>query len=169
MFKRTLNAIIPVLVLTFSFGFPVIAADTGAVTATVTVQNISLTVADGTVSYGIMPVSTTKSTIVADLNDLQTVTNNGNVTEDFNIKGQHTAAWTLGGAAGVDTYTHKFCTATCGTPPTNYTALTTNYATLGTAIATSGTKTFDLQLGTPTSTATFTSQSVDVTVQAVAN
>lgn len=158
-----------VLVMLLSFVFPVAAADTGVVTATVTAQNISVTVADGTVSYGIMVLNTSKSTTAGDLNDLQTATNNGNVAEDLNIKGQNSADWTLAGAAGANAYTQKFCIATCTTYPTNYTSLTTNYQTLATAIATSGTRTFDLGLTTPTSTAVYTSQSVDVTVQAVAN
>ncbi|KKR05981.1 MAG: hypothetical protein UT34_C0001G0021 [candidate division WS6 bacterium GW2011_GWF2_39_15] len=153
----------------FLFGFKVLAADTATVAATVTVQNISVTVSDGTVAYGTLAVNTTKSTIAADLNDLQTATNNGNITEDFNIRGQNSTAWTLGATAAADQYIHRFCTATCGTPPTNYTALTTSYQTLGTAVATSGTKTFDLQINTPTSSSSFASQAVDVIVQAVAN
>ena len=139
------------------------AADTASVAATVTVQNISVSVADGTVAYGILAVNTSAGTNPA---DLQTATNNGNITEAFNIKGQNSANWTLGAAAGADTYVHKFCTATCGTPPTNYTALTTSYQTLGTGVAVSGTKTFDLYITTPTSSTNFTQQSVDVTVQA---
>lgn len=158
-----------VFILIVSFVGPVFAADTAAVTATVTAQNVSVTVSDGTVSYGTMATSSTKSTIAADLNDQQTATNNGNVTENFNIRGQNSGAWTLAGTAGSDSYTHKFCTATCGTPPTNFTALTTNYQTLASGVTASGTQVFDLQLGTPTSTATYTQQSVDVTVQAVAN
>lgn len=168
MSKFSFKTFIIVFVLTFAVAMPVLAADTAAVTATVTAQNVSVTVGDGTVAYGTMAVSTTKSTTAADLNDLQTATNNGNITEDFNIRGQDSAAWTLAGTAGSEQYTHKFCTTSCTTPPTNYTALTTNYQTLGSSIATSGTKTFDLQLGTPSSTATFTEQTVSVTVQAVA-
>lgn len=145
------------------------AANTGTVSATVTAQNISVTVADGTVTYGILAVSTSKSTTAADLNDLQTATNNGNVAEDFNIKGQDSTAWTLAATPGSEQYTHRFCTSSCTNPPTSYTALTTNYQTLGTNITTSGTKTFDLQLSTPTSTTNFDSQSVHVTIQAVAN
>lgn len=145
------------------------AADTGQVSATVTAQNISVSVSDGTIAYGILPVSTSKSTIATDLNDLQTATNNGNVPEDFNIKGSASAAWTLAATPGSEAYTHRFCTTTCTTPPTGYTALTTSYQTLGTNIATSGTQTFDLNLSTPTSTAVFTSQSVNVTVLAVAH
>lgn len=137
------------------FAAPVLAADTGSVAATVTAQNISLTVSDGTVSYGIVPLGSSKSTITTDLNDLQTATNNGNVAEDFNIKGSNSANWTLAGTAGADQYVHQFCTATCTTPPTNFNALTTNYQSLGSNIAASGTKTFDLRITTPTSTATF--------------
>lgn len=151
------------------FATKVDAANTGTVNATVTAQNVSVTVADGAIAYGILAVSTSKSTISTDLNDLQTATNSGNVPEDFNIKGSNSAAWTLAATPGVEQYSHKFCTASCTTPPTNYTALTTSYQTLGLNIATAGTKTFDLQLSTPTSTAVFTAQNVDITIQAVAH
>jgi len=151
------------------FSVKVDAADSATVNATVTAQNISVSVASGTIAYGILPVNTSKSTIAADLDALQTATNTGNVAEDLNIKGANSAAWTLAAAPGAEQYTHKFCTTTCTTPPTNFTALTTNYQTLGTNIATSGTKTFDLQITTPTSTADFTPQNVDVIVQAVAH
>lgn len=164
------------LVGLFAFGailvatsLPILAASTGTVAATVTTQNISVAISDGTVSYGVLSPNTSKSTIASDLNDLQTATNDGNVTEDFNIRGQNSAGWTLAGAAGVDQYVHRFCTASCGTPPTNFTALTTNYQTLATAKAVSGTQTFDLQITTPTSSTVYTQQSVDVTVQAVIN
>ena len=139
------------------------AATTASVAATVTVQNISVSVASGTVAYGTLAVNTSAGTNPA---NTQTATNNGNITETFNIKGQDSTNWTLGGTAGANIYVHKFCTATCGTPPTNYTALTTNYQTLGTGVTVSGTKTFDLYITTPTSSTNFTQQSVDVTVQA---
>lgn len=169
MKKTGIYSIATVLALLLTFVFPVAAADTGVVTATVTAQNVSVTVADGTVSYGIVVLNTSKSTTAGDLNDLQTATNNGNVAEDLNIKGQDTAAWTLTASAGANQYTQKFCISSCTTYPTNYTALTTSYQTLATNIATSGTRTFDLGLTTPTSTSSYTSQSVDVTVQAVAH
>lgn len=161
-------AVIGWVVLSMTAGFAQ-AATTAAVTATVTVQNVSVTVSDGTVPYGTLATNTAKSTITADLNDLQTATNGGNVTEDLNIKGQNTAAWTLGATAGADQYIHQFCTATCSSPPTNFTALTTSYQTLKTSLAASGTQTFDLRIVTPTSSTSFTQQSVDVTVQAVAS
>lgn len=144
------------------------AADTAVVSATVTVQNVSVTVSPGTVAYGTMALNTSKSTIPADLNAAQTVTNNGNVSEQFNIKGQNSANWTLALTAGADTYVHQFCAAACTSPPTNFTGLTTNYQTLAASIAALGTQTLHLRLTTPTTSTVFTQQSVDVTLQAVA-
>ncbi len=149
-----------------------LATSTATVAATVTLQNVSVSVADGSISYGTLAVNTTKTTLAGGLNDQQVATNAGNVAEDFNIKGQNSANWTLAGTAGVDTYVHKFCVATCGTegtPGAGFTALTTSYASLATNVATSGTQAFDLLINIPTSSATFTSQSVDVMVQAVAH
>ena len=140
---------------------------TATVTSTVTAQSISVSVADGSVAYGVLADNTSKGTNTSDMNDTQTATNNGNVAEDFNIKGQNSANWTLASSTGSDQYVHKFCAATCDSPPTNYTALTTNYQALGTNIAANGTKTFDLRITTPNPSTNFTQQSVDVLVQAV--
>jgi len=160
--------ILGLLVLLF-MGSMALASDTATVAATVTAQNISVNVSDGTISYGILPANTTKSTIAAELNDQQTATNAGNVAEDFNIKGQDSTNWTLGATSGSDQYVHKFCTSSCGTPPTNYTALTTNYSLLASNVGTSGSQTFDLQITTPNPSTVFTQQSVDVIVMAVAH
>ncbi len=149
--------------LFFTWVIRVGAATTGTVAATVTVQNISVSVTDGTVAYGTLGTGSSADTNPA---DTQTATNNGNITENLNIKGQNSANWTLGASAGADTYVHKFCTASCTTPPTNYTALTTNYQTLAASVVTSGTQTFDLEISTPTTSTNYTQQSVDVTVQA---
>ncbi len=149
-----------------------LAAGTATVAATVTLQNVSVSVADGSISYGTLATNVTKTTLSGGLNDQQTATNSGNITEDLNIKGQNSVSWTLSGTAGADQYVHKFCIATCGTegtPGAGFTALTTSYAALGTSIAASGTAAFDLLINTPTSSSVFTSQSVDVTVQAVAS
>lgn len=147
------------------------AASTATVTATVTAQNISVSVADGSISYGTLALDTSKSTLSGGANDQQTATNNGNVAEDFNIAGTNSGNWTLDTAnSTTDHYIHKFCTGTCGTEgtPTNFTALTTSYAALGSGnVAASGTQTFDLRVTTPQTSSVYTSQSVNVTVQAV--
>jgi len=144
-----------------------IAGTSATVAATVTAQSVSIAVADGSISYGTLANNTSKSTISADLNDTQSATNTGNVAEDFNIKGQDSSGWTLAGSAGSDQYVHKFCTTSCGSPPTNFTALTTSYQALATNVSTSGAQNFNLQITTPNPSTVFTQQSVDVTVQAV--
>jgi len=143
-------------------GVAVKGAETAGVAATVTAQNISVAVADGIVEYGTLPVNTTKSTLVNELHDLQTATNNGNVTEKFNIKGQNSANWLLKATAGSNEYVHKFSKNSGGL----WTALTIDYQELATGIAKDGTQTFDLQITTPTATTYFTEQLVNVTVQA---
>jgi hypothetical protein len=146
------------------------AASTATVTATVTVQNVSVSVADGSISYGTLPNNSSSSTIAADLNDRQIATNNGNVSEQVNIRGTNSADWTLAGSAGADQYVHRFCNlfaSSCASPATNYVALTTSYQQLATSTAVAASSTFDLMLTTPNPSSVFTEQSVDVTVQAV--
>ena len=159
-------------VVLMSVGATAMAASTANVTATVTVQNISVSVSDGSISYGTLAANTARATITGEANDMPTATNNGNVTETFHLKGVNSSHWTLAATTGSDQYIHKFCNETdsdCSTPPTSYTALTTNYQTLDTSISTSGTVDFHLQITTPNPSTVFTEQSVDVTVQATAS
>jgi len=136
--------------------------------------NVSVSVSDGVVEYGAMPANTSKSTLPGELNDMQTATNDGNVTENFNIKGQDATGggctWTLASSNGSDQYVHQFCNDTdfdCSSPPTNYTALTTSYQPLDTGIAVSGTVDFQLRITTPNLSSCYGEQSVNVTIQAV--
>lgn len=152
-----------------SFNQMASAATTAVVTATVTPQNISITLTtDGSVAYGTQTLSSTADTTSNGVNDTETVQNNGNVTEDFDIKGANSAAWTLGATAGSNQYAHKFCITTCDSSPT-WTALTTNDQVLAASVAASGTQAFDLQLLVPTSTSSYTQQSLSVTVTASAS
>jgi len=144
----------------------IFAADTATVAATVTVQNISLSVADGTVAYGALASNTTKSTCTTELNDLQIITNDGNVAETFNIEGQDSIDWTLAATVGSDQYVEKFATSTCSTF-SGGTALTTSYVTAATNVAASATSTLNLQINTPNPSTVYTQQSVDVTITAV--
>jgi hypothetical protein len=146
-----------------------VSATTGTVTATVTAQNISLTVTDGSVAYGTLAASASADTCTSHLSDLQTVTNNGNVAEDFNIKGINTTDWTLAGTAGSNAYVHKFANATCTTSFPAGTALTTTDQTLATNIAAAGTSPLNLQITTPSSSTVFTVQNPNVTVTAIAH
>ena len=160
-----ISVIIPIVIFTKT----AYAETTATVSATVIFQNISVTVSDGSVSYGTLSANSSKSTIASDLNDTQTATNNGNLAEDLNIKGQNSSDWSLSDTSGIDQYVHQFCTSGCSNPPTGYTALTTNYQTLSSNTSSSGTQTFDLRITTPTSSSVFSQQSVDVTIQAVAH
>lgn len=129
---------------------------------------ISVSVSDGVVTYGTLTAGSSKTTV--DLTDTQTLTNDGNIMETFNIKGQNTSCpWTLASSVGSDQYIHQFCKKTdvsCSSPPTNYTALTTSYQTLYTGVAASGTKQLDLRIIVPSTSSCFNSQTVDVTIQA---
>lgn len=145
-----------------------ISARAATVSATVTVTNVAVTVGDGSIAYGSLGLNTTKST-AAGTWDTQTATNTGNVAEDFSIAGTNSANWTLAGSAGSEQYKHAFCTATCDSPPTNYTALTTSNTSLASNVAANGAQAFDLALTTPTSTTHYTQQSVDVTIVASAH
>ncbi len=150
----------------FSTGL-VMAASTDTVTATVTAQSISVSVEDNSIAFGTVTTSSTKDTTTAGVNDSQTATNDGNITLDFNIKSTDSTNWALAAAAGSEQYTLKFCVTTCDTSPT-WTSVGVHpaYATLAQDITASGTQVFDLQVGTPTSTASYGQQTITVTVQA---
>ena len=76
--------IVSFLVLLSFFIVPIVqAADSASVTATVTAQNVSVTVSDGSISYGTLAVNNTEDTTSSGVDDSQTATNNGNVDEDF--------------------------------------------------------------------------------------
>ena len=147
------------------------AATTSTVAATVTPQNISVTVSDGTVAYGTVDLSSAQDTTASGVNDSQTATNDGTVNEDFNITSTNATggtAWTLAGTIGADQYKHSFCTSTCDATPT-WTAITTagNYHALAGTVTPNGTSVFDLKIETPSSTTDYVQKSITVTVQAV--
>jgi len=168
--KKILLIVIAILLISLSSVANIAQASSSAtVASTVTIQSVSVSVGSGTVTYGTLATNTSESTIVSDLNDTQTVTNNGNVAEDFTVKGQNSANWTLAASAGSDQYVHKFCTSSCGTPPTNFSALTTSYQSLASNVAAAGTANLDLQITTPTSSSVTTQQTVDVTILAAAH
>lgn len=142
-------------------GVAVLAAAEQSVTATVTPQVLSVTVSPTSIDYGILDVSTatTSSEITA--------TNNGNVTEKFNIRGSNSTNWTLSTASiGTDVFMHEFST------DVGYTTwaplATTTYATLAPSIATSNSDLFKLKFKMPSVTTATSTQTTTVTVQATA-
>jgi len=131
------------------------------VTATST---YSVTVSDGVITYGILDVGTSTSTLASGLNDTQIVTNNGGATENLNIKGSTSTCWTLATSIGYNQYVHEFSTSSGST----WAPLTTSYQLLATSVPANATSTLDLRITAPNDTNCFDAQSVNVTVQAVA-
>lgn len=170
MAKKVLSLMAILALVGAVLGPGIFAAETANVTATVTVQNVAITVEDGNIAYGILVAGGTKDTTTHGVDDSQTATNTGNVTEDFSIRGFDVStgcSWTLANTQGTETYFHKFCTANCDSSPT-WTALTTSYQTLASGVAVGGTQVFDLQIGVPTSTTCTVQATVTVTVLAAA-
>ena len=144
------------------------AATEVGVSATVTAQLVSVTVSDGSVAYGIVDLTGSKSTI--DLSDSQTANNNGNVSADLDIKssdGVGGVDWTLVAAAGLggsDDFAHQFSINSGG----DWTDLTTSYQALATGVAGAGSQVFDLKILMPTLTTDYVEKTITVTVRASA-
>lgn len=155
------------------------AADpTAEVTATVTVQQVALTVTPGTVAYGTLATSGTKDTTSGGVNATQQANNTGNVNVDFDVMGidvTGTCTWELADTQSSEQYFHKYCTTGAGSPDPCDTTPTWNamnedtYTEFATGIAPSGNKRFDLQIGVPSSTTCMTEVNVNVWVQASAS
>lgn len=153
---RTLIASVTIVALTAMIvGTAALAATTGSVTATVTAGIVAVTVSDGAVAYGAVLSSASTATGDGDsIDDTQTITNTGNVNEDFEVKASNSTGqvWTLGAVAGDATYVHATCIATCDTTPA-WTALTASYADRATAKTPSSTTALDLKVTVPTANA----------------
>lgn len=128
-------------------------------------QNIAISVSDGSVAYGTLTAGASQDTVT--LSQTQVVTNDGNVNEDFLIRGQNSTpnGWVLATSAGNEQYRHEFSTS----PTFPGTPLTTLNQSLSAGVASAGTVDLDLKITTPTITAATAQQSVDVTVVATAS
>jgi hypothetical protein len=154
------------------FGFIIVnAADTESITATVTFQQISLSVTDGSVAYDVLAASGTKDTVSP--SQSQTIENTGNVNEDFDIKGLGTTTggtcthWSLVDSAtpGANEYSHEWSV----NGGTGWDRFTSTYEEFASNKAPAGTATLDLRIKVPSSSDCFEAQAVDVTVQASAH
>lgn len=147
---------------------------TDAVDATVSVQNIALTVTDGSVTYGAIGTSSRKNTTTEatyGVDDSQTITNTGNVDEDFEIKGIATASWAISDTAiDTDVYMHKWCTSDCDGTAT-WEPFDADYEFIVQDIPAEGadTQVFDLQVHSPSGTSHYETQEPDVTIRATAS
>jgi hypothetical protein len=80
------------------------AATSATVGATVTFQNVAVTISSGSVSYGTLVPSGSQTTHI--LGQSQVATNAGNVNSIFTIKGFSTVAWALGATTAANQYVH---------------------------------------------------------------
>jgi len=174
LFEIVLVSLIFFVFTFFTFVTLADAADTDDVTATVTVQNVAMTLSNNSVTYGTMSVGTTKDTTATGTGESTYATNIGNVLQDFNIKGANSSSsgvgWTISTAAGSDTYAHHYCKVDCDGTPT-WIPLAIGYTDLATSV-TAGTGTtpeFDLRISVPSSVTDYQQNTVVVTVQTVAS
>ena len=130
--------------------------------AAATVVSVTITT-DGTISYGTLSSGATTSTI--SLSDTQTAQNDGNVTEDFNIKTSAPSGWSLGASSNTDTFVHEFSTNSGGV----WTKFTTedSYQTLVTNMIADEIQSFDLRFTAPNPATSSTEKTITVTIQAV--
>lgn len=160
------------LVLVGSFlAFGASGATTANVSATVTAQNVSISLngTDGSVAYGTIALNASQDTTPTGVNDTESIQNNGNVTEDFTITGANSANWTINTSNSTqDNYIHQVCTVTCDSSP-SWVSMTTGALKLADDIAASGTLDFDLKVTTPQDSTVYTQQTLGVTVTASAS
>jgi|GEM_PF-3292610 len=147
---------------------PIKAATTATVSVTVTAQNISVYTKTATggaaeIAYGNIAVGGRKCSTTT--TDTQEAINNGNITENFNIKTADSTNWDIGTSSpGSEIYTHQFSTTT-GSYDWPY--IDNEYVTMETGLAAEATSTLDTYISVPSSTTNYTQQSMTITVQAV--
>ena len=155
--------VLAMLVAGFVFlGIPkAYAAPTDSIAVTVTLAElVSVSVDVSTWAIGAKALSETA------LSDLVTATNDGNVTENFAIKGADGAGtWTLGALAGADTFALGFDLTA---PYETFVAIDKTGVSLAASVAVAGTQTFKMQYSMPiTNTKTVgAAQGFDITVTA---
>ncbi len=145
-------------------GSPALATHTGTaeVSATVTPVVLSVIVSPGLVEYFTVELNSADN--FPDPTTF-TATNNGNIIEDFWIRGADTAGWTLEATVGANQYVHK---ASKDAFTTTIVLTTTNEVLDDTGIAVNGEVTVSLKLDAPTASTTAAEQNAAVTVIAVA-
>ena len=139
------------------FSLPVWAATEGTIDVTVTPKNISLSVSPNSYNYGALGLNVTTETATT-----FAVSNDGNVNENFLVKGYNTAAWTLAATNGANQYVHEWKEETAG----SYAALTTSNQTAASGVASGNDVDYRLRIKTPTSTSSFAQQAPNVTFTA---
>ena len=159
--KRILTILALVVLVVGGLSIPAFSADTGVVSVTAEVAQLSVMVTPNNVSYGLVPLDTAGLNPIG--NPAIFAINTGNTFVDMSICGADTTNWALSSSPDADKYVHYF-----GYPffaPT-YTPLSTSYQDLGpfSSYSPSSGELFTLQMDTPTTSSATGTQSTTVTV-----
>ncbi len=138
-------------------------------TTTVIVQIIEVAISietDGTVDYGILPATESKSTI--DLSDTQTIRNTGNVNIDLDIKSSNAIGgvdWTLGSNYGNDIFIHEYSNNS-GSVWNKFLVADQYYALTSQALLPDETLNIDTRITVPSLTSDFVEKNITITILA---
>lgn len=156
--RKFLVALGLAVLLSAALWLPGSAQSEDTVTATVTVQNISVTVSPATVDYLTLTFEATKRSGTA-VSPFFTATNNGNVNEDLNVRGANATftggSWTIQATAPTcpaqtNLFRHSIIGATSGADDTEIFMTTSTSGTdLATALASGNTKDFNSKIYMP--------------------
>jgi hypothetical protein len=182
--KKIIIAVILAIALTLVLLPATVIAESGTVTCTVTGGTIGVSVSDGNVAYGTLPLDTVKNTAQYEATNnaagmstpqTQTIMTSGGVSVDMKVKSSNASGssqdWTLAGSRGSEGFTHAYNVADseyAGTGSitfTQWSAADTD-ATVASGV-TNVTKYLELELGMPTATTDTGSHSIIVTVTVV--
>ena len=159
--KRILTILALVVLVVGGLTVPAFSADTGVVSVTAEVAQVSVTVNPNSVNYGLVPLNTTGLKPVG--NPAINVLNTGNCFVDMFIRGDDTTNWALNPSPDTDKYVHYF-----GYPffAPIYTPLTKSDQDLGpfSSYSPFSGELFTLQMDTPTTSNFLGTQSTTVTV-----
>lgn len=159
--KKLLIASGVAVLLSAALWLPSLAQSEGAISASVTVQNVSVSVSPTSVNYGTLPFETTKRSGTA-VSPFFTATNNGNVNEDLKVRGADATVtggpWAIQATAldcvtpVLNKYRHAAIGATSGVDDTAIFMTTSNSSSnLVSSLAASVTKDFNSEIFMPCS------------------
>ncbi len=156
---------------------PSVAQSEDVITASVTVQNVSVTVNLSTVDYGTLSFEATQRSGTAP-SPFFIATNNGNVNEDLNVRGADATftggSWTIQATAPTcptqtDLFRHSVIGATSGTDDGEIFMTTLDSGTpLATGLAANGTKGFNSKIYLPCSGSGGLGETASTTITVVA-
>ena len=144
---------------------PVLAGDTAVIDVNVSTKLISLTVTPTSIDYGVL-----SENVESSLSDEIQITNDGNVNEDFSIKGADATTsdgggntWTLSSSnSGTNNYVHEYFEP----PYSSSTAMTSSYQEFESGVVPSDKRRIKLRLTTPETNTVIGDYTTTVTVQA---